>query len=68
VRLGADRPARIVDAIVTGVHEAGTSHFELLRAFADDASLERLQREVERVGYRGHEFGDTCFVERTGLA
>ena len=33
---------RVVDAILTGVHQPGESHFELLRAFADDAVLERI--------------------------
>ena len=32
---------QVVDAILTGVHQPGESHFELLRAFADDALLDR---------------------------
>ena len=28
---------RVADAILTGVHQPGESHYELLRAFADDA-------------------------------
>ena len=35
------RALRVVDAILSGTHEPGTSHYELLRAFADDATLAR---------------------------
>ena len=35
-RVGPGTRLRVVDAILTGVHERGTSHYELLRAFADE--------------------------------
>jgi S-adenosylmethionine:tRNA ribosyltransferase-isomerase len=43
----------------------GTSHYELLRAFADDATLLRASHELDARGYRTHEFGDSVFVERS---
>jgi S-adenosylmethionine:tRNA ribosyltransferase-isomerase len=55
---------RIVDALVTGQHEAGTSHYELLRAFQDDKALERAIDEANAAEYRTHEFGDSLFVTR----
>jgi S-adenosylmethionine:tRNA ribosyltransferase-isomerase len=36
----------------------------LLRAFADEATLRRADRELEAGGYRTHEFGDSVLVER----
>ena len=63
-RLGPDSLLRVVDAIVSGTHEAGTSHYELLRAFADDAVLARADRLLEQRGYRTHEFGDSVWIER----
>jgi S-adenosylmethionine:tRNA ribosyltransferase-isomerase len=63
-RLGPDSVLRVVDAIVSGTHEAGTSHHELLRAFADDAVLARADRLLEQRGYRTHEFGDSVWIER----
>ena len=33
----------VVDAILTGVHLPGESHYELLRAFADDSVLDRVR-------------------------
>jgi S-adenosylmethionine:tRNA ribosyltransferase-isomerase len=63
-RVGPLTQLRVVDAIVSGVHERGTSHYELLRAFQDDESLERMESEAEARGYRRHEFGDSVFLER----
>jgi S-adenosylmethionine:tRNA ribosyltransferase-isomerase len=36
----------------------------LLRAFADDDTLERAARELEAHSYRTHEFGDSVLIER----
>ena len=54
-RIGAGTALQVVDGIVTGVHEAETSHWELLRAFADDATLARMACELDAVGYRRHD-------------
>ena len=53
----------VVDAIVSGMHEAGTSHYELLKAFAAGSVLEEMNEEAETRGYLAHEFGDFLFVE-----
>jgi S-adenosylmethionine:tRNA ribosyltransferase-isomerase len=66
-RIGPGTRLRVVDAIVTGVHQPGESHFELLRAFADDALLDRLSLMVEAWNYRTHEFGDSMLIERRGI-
>jgi S-adenosylmethionine:tRNA ribosyltransferase-isomerase len=63
-RIEPATPLRIVDAILSGTHEAGTSHFELLRAFTPDVILAAADRALEAMGYRTHEFGDSVFVER----
>ena len=42
----------------------GTSHYELLRAFVDEATLARVDAALEARGYRTHEFGDSVWVER----
>jgi S-adenosylmethionine:tRNA ribosyltransferase-isomerase len=54
----------VVDAILTGVHQPGESHYELLRAFADDTVLDRVRAAVEERDYRAHEFGDSLLIER----
>jgi len=63
-RIGPASQLRIVDAILSGTHEPGTSHYDLLRAFADDATLQRATQELEALNYRTHEFGDSVFIER----
>jgi S-adenosylmethionine:tRNA ribosyltransferase-isomerase len=63
-RVGAFSRLRIVDAIVSGTHERGTSHYELLRAFANDDTLGRIDDELNAHAYRTHEFGDSIYLER----
>jgi S-adenosylmethionine:tRNA ribosyltransferase-isomerase len=63
-RIGAATRLRVVDALLSGTHEPGTSHYELLRAFTDDATLRRADGELEARGYRTHEFGDSLLIER----
>jgi S-adenosylmethionine:tRNA ribosyltransferase-isomerase len=55
---------RIVDAILSGTHERGSSHYDLLRAFVDAETLHKLDIELNRRNYRTHEFGDSVFLER----
>jgi S-adenosylmethionine:tRNA ribosyltransferase-isomerase len=62
-RIGPSTRLRIVNAILSGVHEPGTSHHEMLRAFADDATLGRMQEEMVERDYRTHEFGDSVLIE-----
>lgn len=62
-RIGASSRLAIVDAILSGTHEPGTSHYEMLRAFADERTLNRIDRALNEHGYRTHEFGDSVFLE-----
>jgi S-adenosylmethionine:tRNA ribosyltransferase-isomerase len=64
LRIGRLTPLRIVDALVTGQHEPGTSHYELLRAFQSDEVLRRVIAEASARDYRTHEFGDSLFIGR----
>jgi S-adenosylmethionine:tRNA ribosyltransferase-isomerase len=63
-RLGRRTSLRVVDALVSGTHEPGSSHHELLRAFVDDAALARIDAALEAGAYRTHEFGDSVLIER----
>jgi S-adenosylmethionine:tRNA ribosyltransferase-isomerase len=62
--IGRTTRLRVVDAILSGTHEPGTSHYELLRAFADEATLARADSELQARGYRTHEFGDSVFIAK----
>ena len=63
-RIGPQTQLQVVDAVVSGTHEPGTSHYELLRAFATDTVLQRAARALESRDYLTHEFGDSVLVER----
>jgi S-adenosylmethionine:tRNA ribosyltransferase-isomerase len=63
-RIGARTPLRVVDAIISGTHEPGSSHHDLLRAFISAAVLARADRALAAGGYRSHEFGDSVLIER----
>ncbi len=63
-RIARGTPLRVVDAILTGVHEPGESHFELLRAFADDTLLAEASTALTARRYRTHEFGDSMLLNR----
>lgn len=63
-RIGARTRLRVVDAILSGTHEPGTSHYDLLRAFAVGSVLRRADRALDAGAFRTHEFGDSVLVER----
>jgi S-adenosylmethionine:tRNA ribosyltransferase-isomerase len=63
-RIGAGTKLRIVDALLTGAHEPGTSHHALLGAFLDETMLCRVDAELAANHYRTHEFGDSLLIER----
>jgi S-adenosylmethionine:tRNA ribosyltransferase-isomerase len=53
---------KIVDGILTGMHDPDQSHFRLLSAFVDNALLRRAWLHAEDAGYLCHEFGDLCLI------
>jgi S-adenosylmethionine:tRNA ribosyltransferase-isomerase len=57
-------PLRIVSAILSGTHEPGSSHYQLLRAFVNDQTLARASAHLDALRYRTHEFGDSVLIER----
>jgi S-adenosylmethionine:tRNA ribosyltransferase-isomerase len=61
-KIGPTTRLRVVDAILSGTHEPGTSHYELLRAFLEDSTLERATEELTTRGYKTHEFGDSVLI------
>lgn len=62
LRIGAGFEPRLVDGLLTGMHVPTESHFDLLRAFASDAVLDRALAYAVGAGYRAHEFGDLCLL------
>jgi S-adenosylmethionine:tRNA ribosyltransferase-isomerase len=48
LKLGRGTERVVVDGLLTGIHEPGTSHFELTRAFADARQLSAAHAHAER--------------------
>ncbi len=60
--IGPGHRLAVVDALVTGMHVPGESHFELASAFASRTALRRAVEHAQRAGYRAHELGDALLV------
>jgi S-adenosylmethionine:tRNA ribosyltransferase-isomerase len=66
LRVGPTSRLEVVDALLTGMHEPGTSHYDLACAFAPGELIERGNREAIAAGFRWHEFGDLTLVLGAG--
>ena len=66
-KIGPTTYLRIVDALISGTHERGTSHYELLHAFAPSGTLDHMEKELESHDYKTHEFGDSILVEKAAV-
>jgi S-adenosylmethionine:tRNA ribosyltransferase-isomerase len=53
---------RVVDALLTGLHEPPATHLDMLGALLDVTLLERAYAEVRERGYLWHEFGDAMLI------
>jgi S-adenosylmethionine:tRNA ribosyltransferase-isomerase len=60
--LGPNRPARVVDGLITGWHAPGASHLQLLEAVAGPDLVAAAYQEALRHRYLWHEFGDSCLL------
>jgi S-adenosylmethionine:tRNA ribosyltransferase-isomerase len=64
LRVDGHHRLRVVHALLTGLHEPGTSHCRLLEAFAPPSLLDQAWRHAEAEGYLQHEFGDSMLLTR----
>jgi len=60
--LSPQRPARVVNGLITGWHAPGASHLLLLQAVAGRELVTEAYRAAEGNGYLWHEFGDSCLL------
>ena len=60
--LGPQRPARVVDAIITGWHAPGASHLALLEAVVGHDALMAAYDAALEARYLWHEFGDSALL------
>lgn len=60
--IGADRPPRVVDGLITGWHAPDASHLLLLEAVAGAGLVAAAYEAALAERYRWHEFGDSCLL------
>ena len=60
--IGDHTRLRVVDSLITGLHEPEASHFNILRALVDPDLLQRAYGAAIESGYLWHEFGDTLLI------
>ena len=63
--LGPEEPARVVDGLLTGLHEPEASHLALLEAVAGERLVSRAYADITAPGappYLWHEYGDSMLL------
>ena len=63
LRLHEGTQRAVVDALLTGLHGPGESHFDLLSTFAPQQCLRDAWQHASDAGYACHEFGDLCLID-----
>ncbi|MBS4173665.1 S-adenosylmethionine:tRNA ribosyltransferase-isomerase [Bacillus sp. FJAT-49736] len=58
----ADTKLKVVDGLITGLHEPEASHLDLLTAFVDQKLLYNAYQEAINRKYLWHEFGDMNLI------
>ena len=60
--LSPRRPIRSIDGLITGFHEASSTHLALLASFVGEHRLRAAYKVAARDGYLWHEFGDSHLI------
>jgi S-adenosylmethionine:tRNA ribosyltransferase-isomerase len=62
VVITAERGVRVVDGLLTGLHEPKATHLQMLEAIAGRAVIDKAYAEALERGYLWHEFGDVHLI------
>ncbi len=62
LRINADHKLKIVDGLLTGLHEPEASHLDLLTAFLPTDRIQKAYEEAIQRKYLWHEFGDLNLI------
>jgi S-adenosylmethionine:tRNA ribosyltransferase-isomerase len=62
LHITADHKLRVVDGLLTGLHEPQASHLDLLAAFLPPAQVREAYEDAVARGYLWHEFGDLNLI------
>ena len=58
------RGVRVIDGLLTGMHDPVTSHLAMLYAIAGQGLIQEAYQEALREGYLWHEFGDSHLISK----
>ena len=53
---------KIVTGLITGMHDAGTSHLQLLQSFVPKQLIDKAYETAKQLNYLWHEYGDSCLI------
>lgn len=62
LKITSDHKIQTATALVTGIHEASTSHMSILNSFCQTDQIIAGYAEAGQKDYRSHEFGDIAFL------
>jgi S-adenosylmethionine:tRNA ribosyltransferase-isomerase len=62
LRIDPGFTVRVVQGLLSGLHDPQESHYSLLRAFADDVLLRAAHRFAQDRGFLSHELGDSALI------
>ena len=62
LHIAAGHQLRVVDGLLTGLHEPQSSHLDLLSAFIEPQRLKAVYLQAIEKGYLWHEFGDMNLI------
>lgn len=63
LRITPDFVPQVIDLLLTGLHEEGSSHMDILDAFCQRERVRDAYNEAREKGYRGHEYGDLSLMD-----
>lgn len=63
LRITEDFEPKIVDLLITGMHEEGSSHMDILYAFCKRNGVQNAYNEARLQSYNGHEYGDLSLLD-----
>ena len=62
LRLSPTYERKVVSGLLSGMHEDGASHLELLQSFAPEKLINTAYHHAKKLGYLWHEYGDSCLI------
>jgi S-adenosylmethionine:tRNA ribosyltransferase-isomerase len=60
--IGPGYVPKIIDGLLTGLHEVEESHFRLAASLLPETVLHEILTYGEKSGLKSHEFGDLCLI------